>query len=139
MAWRDQSWFGGEAKVLALGWASAIKIKLLKQTANYSKRHARKKLDRPSPPMERTEARDLLAKLIARAFDEARKAPRWHGIVRLARQPRPPAAPSPGALGRQRGLVRRHRGLPGVSAIVKATRAAVRRQGGALSRQLHAA
>jgi hypothetical protein len=63
--------FGGEGKVLALGWASASKIKLLKQNANYNRRHARLKFDPPSHPMERAEARDLLAKLIARAFDEA--------------------------------------------------------------------
>jgi hypothetical protein len=63
--------FGGEGKVLALGGASASKIKLLKHTANYSKRHARLMFDPPSHPMERAEARDLLAKLIARAFDEA--------------------------------------------------------------------
>jgi hypothetical protein len=61
--------FGGEEKFLTLGWAAKGKIKLLKQTAN-SARHARKKFDPPAHPMERTQARDLLAQLIARAFHE---------------------------------------------------------------------
>ena len=63
--------FGGERNFLALDWASANKIRLLKRTAD-SWRHSR--LGRPDvvppdPPMEVTEARDLLAKLIARAFE----------------------------------------------------------------------
>lgn len=71
--------FGGERKgqverFRRLGWADPDKIELLKQTAN-SGRHARKKFDPPSHPMERTEARDLLAKLIARAFHEALATP----------------------------------------------------------------
>jgi hypothetical protein len=71
--------FGGEKKgqverFRRLGWADPDKIELLKQTAN-SGRHARKKFDPPPQPMERTEARDLLAKLIARAFHEQPIAP----------------------------------------------------------------
>jgi hypothetical protein len=67
--------FGGKqkgrvARFRGLGWADPDKIRLLKQTAN-SPRHAR--VPPPAQPMERTEGRDLLAKLIARAFDEARK------------------------------------------------------------------
>jgi hypothetical protein len=67
--------FGGgkEGDFLALGWANAEKIKLLKWTAD-SWRHSprgRPKVVPPPNPMERTAARDLLAKLIARAFDEA--------------------------------------------------------------------
>jgi hypothetical protein len=64
---------GKEGDFLALGWANAEKIKLLKRTAD-SWRHSRRGrrgVVPPDPPMERTEARDLLAKLIARAFDEA--------------------------------------------------------------------
>ena len=74
--------FGGEKNFLALGWASANKIGLLKRTAD-SWRHSRRvrpNIVPPDPPMERTEARDLLAKLIACAFHEAG----------LARQPPPP-------------------------------------------------
>jgi len=71
--------FGGARKgqverFRGLGWADPDKIKLLKQTAN-SGRHARKKFDPPPDPMEWTEARDLLAKLMARAFHEASAAP----------------------------------------------------------------
>jgi hypothetical protein len=54
--------------------ARAPKIELLKRTAN-SNRHARLKFDPPPNPMERTEARSLLAKPIARAFDEAPATP----------------------------------------------------------------
>ena len=66
--------FGGEQTFLTLGWADKGKIKLLKQTAN-SGRHARKKFVPPPHPMERTEARDLLAQLMARAFHEAHGSP----------------------------------------------------------------
>jgi hypothetical protein len=66
--------FGGEEKFLTLGWAAKGKIKLIKQTAN-SARHARKKFVPPPHPMERTEARDLLAQLMARAFHEASTTP----------------------------------------------------------------
>ena len=62
--------FGGEEEFRSLGWADKGKIKLLKRTAN-SGRHARKKFDPPPHPMERTEARDMLAKLMACAFLEA--------------------------------------------------------------------
>jgi hypothetical protein len=71
--------FGGgkEADFRALGWVSADKIKLLKHTAD-SWRHSprgRLNVDPPDPPMERAEARDLLAKLMARAFHEAPATP----------------------------------------------------------------
>ena len=66
--------FGGEEEFRSLGWADKGKIKLLKRTAN-SGRHARKKFDPPPQPMERTEARDLLATLMARAFLEAPTTP----------------------------------------------------------------
>jgi hypothetical protein len=66
--------FGGEEEFCSLGWADKGKIKLLKRTAN-SGRHARKKFDPPPHPMERTEARDLLAQLMARAFHEASTTP----------------------------------------------------------------
>jgi hypothetical protein len=71
--------FGGgkEADFLALGWASADKIKLLKWTAD-SWRHSprgRPKVVPPPNPMERIEARELLARLMVRAFDEAGASP----------------------------------------------------------------
>ena len=50
-------------------------IKLLKYNANYKRRHARLKFEPPDRPMEQTEARALLAKLMARAFDEAPTTP----------------------------------------------------------------
>jgi hypothetical protein len=70
--------FGGERRghverFLGLGWADADEIGRLKRTANYKRRHARLKFDPPPNPMEGTEARDLLAKLMARAFYEAAK------------------------------------------------------------------
>jgi hypothetical protein len=69
--------FGGgkEADFLALDWASRTKIKLLKQTAD-SWRHSRRgrlNVVPPDPPMERTEARDLLQRLMVRAFTEAER------------------------------------------------------------------
>jgi hypothetical protein len=69
--------FGGERKFLALGWADEDKIKLLKQTADTERRsrRGRPKVVPPDHPMERTEARDLLAKLMARAFLEAPTTP----------------------------------------------------------------
>jgi hypothetical protein len=72
--------FGGVRKGQAerfrcLGWADPEKIELLRWTAN-SGRHARKKFDPPPHPMERTEARDLLAQLMARAFHKAPSTPR---------------------------------------------------------------
>jgi hypothetical protein len=71
--------FGGgkEGTFLALDWANACKIKLLKQTAD-SWRHSRLgrlNVDPPDPPMERAEARDLLARLMVRAFREAPATP----------------------------------------------------------------
>jgi hypothetical protein len=70
--------FGGgkEDEFLALGWESKTKIGLLKRTADFW-RHSprgRPKVVPPPNPMEQTEARDLLAKLMARAFQEATRA-----------------------------------------------------------------
>lgn len=61
---------GGEKEFLDLGWADAGEITRLKRTANFE-RHARRKFIPPPRPMGRIEARDLLAKLMARALDEA--------------------------------------------------------------------
>ena len=61
---------GREKEFLDLGWADADEITRLKRTAN-SERHARRKFDPPRSPMRPNEARDLLAKLMARAFHEA--------------------------------------------------------------------
>ena len=71
--------FGGGKKkafqaFLDLDWADEDEIELLKWTAN-SNRHARLKFDPPPSPMERTKARDLLARLMARAFHEAPTTP----------------------------------------------------------------
>jgi hypothetical protein len=57
-----------------LGWANADEITRLRETAN-SKRHARGSFDPPARPMEPTEARDLLATLMAGAFREAPTRP----------------------------------------------------------------
>ena len=71
--------FGGgdPDKFCARGWADPDQITRLIRTAN-TYRHARGKPGpRPQPsPMERTEARGLLAKLMARAFHEAPTTPR---------------------------------------------------------------
>ncbi len=66
---------GGEKEFLDLRWADASEITRLKRTAN-SERHARRKFAPPPSPMGRPEARDLLAKLMARALDEADATPR---------------------------------------------------------------
>ena len=66
---------GGEKEFLDLDWADAGEITRLKRTANFE-RHARRKFVPPPRPMGRTEARDLLAKLMARAFHEADTIPR---------------------------------------------------------------
>ena len=67
--------FGGgdEKNFLALGWADPDKIKLLKRTADVERhsRRGRPGVVPPPQPMERTEARELLAKLMAHAFHEA--------------------------------------------------------------------
>jgi hypothetical protein len=65
----------GEKEFLDLGWADAGEIARLKRTANFE-RHARRKFVPPPSPMGRTEARDLLAKLMARALGEAGTTPR---------------------------------------------------------------
>jgi hypothetical protein len=57
-----------------LGWANADEITRLRKTAN-SKRHARGSFDPPARPMEHTEARHLLATLMASAFREAPTTP----------------------------------------------------------------
>ncbi|WP_025036206.1 hypothetical protein [Bradyrhizobium sp. DOA9] len=59
---------GGEPKFLKLDWAPRNAIKKVKQTANWS-RHARRKNERPSPASSEQEARELVARLLRRAFD----------------------------------------------------------------------
>ena len=51
---------GGKQAFLALGWASASQIKLLKRTANWA-RHAKRKNPPPPQPMDFAEARTLVA------------------------------------------------------------------------------
>jgi hypothetical protein len=63
---------GGEAKLRSLGWAPASEIKRLKQTANSLARHRRGKFDPGEQPMEMTAARELLGRLIASAFTQAK-------------------------------------------------------------------
>lgn len=70
--------FGGgkENEFLDLGWESKAKVELLKRTADFW-RHSprgRPKVVPPPNPMELTEARDRLAKLMIRAFQEAARA-----------------------------------------------------------------
>ena len=62
---------GGESYFIALDWAPQDEIKRLKRTANWIARHAKRKFDRPPKPMELHEARQLLATLLKRAFEEA--------------------------------------------------------------------
>jgi hypothetical protein len=68
--------FGGGKKeeliFLSLGWAPAAEITRLKRTAN-SARHAKRKFDPPSNPMDLKEARLLLGQLLQRALSEAKK------------------------------------------------------------------
>lgn len=58
-----------EGDFIGLKWASATKIKLLKQTAN-CERHARKKNKPPEDPMPQAEARQLIGSLLRRALSE---------------------------------------------------------------------
>ena len=67
---------GKEDEFLARGWAPKTKIGLLKRTADFWRNspRGRPKVVPPPNPMELTEARDRLAKLMARAFQEAARA-----------------------------------------------------------------
>jgi hypothetical protein len=65
---------GNPKEFCALGWEDANEIMGLRCTAN-SKRHARGNFKPPAHPMERTEARELLAKLIAHAFTAPAPSP----------------------------------------------------------------
>lgn len=58
-----------EAEFFALNWASSAEIDRLKRTANWA-RHARRKFDPPPRPASAQEARDLMAQLLRKAFDE---------------------------------------------------------------------
>ncbi len=59
---------GGEMDFLALNWAPADDVRRLKQTANWA-RHARRKYRRPSSTTTEQEAKDLMAHLLRKAFD----------------------------------------------------------------------
>ena len=59
--------FGGEKQFLALNWAPKKQVKLLKQTANFF-RHASSKNVPPKDPMSLADARDLMTRLLVRAF-----------------------------------------------------------------------
>ncbi|MGY8635728.1 hypothetical protein RAD15_24980 [Bradyrhizobium sp. 14AA] len=58
---------GGEARFLALAWAPREDVKQLKQTASWA-RHARRKFKKPSPATGEQDAKDLMARLLRRAF-----------------------------------------------------------------------
>jgi hypothetical protein len=62
--------FGGETPFLALNWAPPNDVKLLKQTANWA-RHARRKFPEPSPATTEQEAKDLMSRLLRKAFETA--------------------------------------------------------------------
>ena len=61
--------FGGESKLMALGWASKTQIELLKRTANFAARHANSKFEPPPNLMTLKEARTLVGQLLNRAFE----------------------------------------------------------------------
>lgn len=65
--------FGGNKKredtFFALDWVPT-EVERLKQTANWA-RHARRKFKRPSPPTTEQEAKELMARLLRKAFEKA--------------------------------------------------------------------
>jgi hypothetical protein len=61
---------GGETAFIALDWAPRDDVKLLKQTANWA-RHARRKYPEPSPATTEQEAKDLMSRLLRKAFETA--------------------------------------------------------------------
>jgi hypothetical protein len=60
--------FGGETAFIALDWAPRDDVRRLKQTANWA-RHARRKFPEPSPATTEQEAKDLLSRLLRKAFE----------------------------------------------------------------------
>lgn len=60
---------GGEKNFLALGWEPEDEIKRLKRSANWG-RHAKGTFDPPPDPMPMKDGRNLLGRLIRRAFNE---------------------------------------------------------------------
>jgi hypothetical protein len=61
---------GGETDFLALNWAPPKDVELLKRTANWA-RHARRKFVEPSPATTEQEAKDLMRRLLRKAFETA--------------------------------------------------------------------
>jgi hypothetical protein len=61
---------GGETAFIALDWAPRDDVKLLKQTANWA-RHARRKYPEPSPATTEQDAKDLMSRLLRKAFETA--------------------------------------------------------------------
>ena len=61
---------GGETAFIALDWAPRDDVKRLKQTANWA-RHARRKFPEPSPATTEREAKDLMSRLLRKAFETA--------------------------------------------------------------------
>jgi hypothetical protein len=62
--------FEGETAFIALDWAPRDDVKRLKQTANWA-RHARRKFPEPSPATTEQEAKDLMSRLLRKAFETA--------------------------------------------------------------------
>jgi len=62
--------FGGETPFLALDWAPRADVRLLKQTADWA-RHARRKKAKPLRPTTEQEAKDLMRRLLRKAFETA--------------------------------------------------------------------
>jgi hypothetical protein len=65
---------GVEQDFLALDWAPRNDVKRLKRTADWA-RHARRKKAKPSPATTEKEAKDLIARLLRRAFDGSGATP----------------------------------------------------------------
>jgi hypothetical protein len=61
---------GGETAFITLDWAPRDDVKRLKQTANWA-RHARRKFPEPSPATTEREAKDLMSRLLRKAFETA--------------------------------------------------------------------
>ncbi|WP_156944748.1 hypothetical protein [Bradyrhizobium sp. Ec3.3] len=59
-----------EAEFIKLDWAPPNDVERLKRTANWA-RHARRKFDQPSPATTEQEAKDLMIRLLRKAFETA--------------------------------------------------------------------
>ncbi len=62
--------YGGETAFIGLDWAPRTDVKQLKRTASWA-RHARRKFAKPSPAPTEQEAKDLMSRLLRKAFETA--------------------------------------------------------------------